>query len=545
MSEGELIYSPIFVPFMKATYINYSDTHSFSSTVLSYLAHDPKLAQFVSHFPRIENFGKLISEKNTSVNRQVLADALTNQYSRLNNPSSSLVNSNINLLRDENTFTVTTGHQLNIFTGPLYFIFKIVTTLNLARELKAAYPSHNFVPVYWMATEDHDFAEINHTTVQDKKISWDLKTSGPTGRINTESILKTVKNYLSVLGLSQNSEELAKIIENAYLKNQKLADATRYLVNSLFEDYGLVIIDADDPQLKKQFAPYIHRDIIEQNSSKAINESSTALKEAGFTTQVNSRDINFFYMLEGLRERIVFENNKYNVVNSEISFNEEELKKEIEDHPCRFSPNVVMRPLYQEVLLPNLAYIGGGAEVTYWLQLKKSFDFYGVTFPILLLRNSALIAHEEFSNKLCRLHICHQELFKPMDEIKRDWVINNSKHNLSLSHEWIELSSIFEKIKLSSYKIDPTLAPSTDAVKVRLQKAINNLEKKLIKADKRNHEEVLNQIENLKKKYFPGGSLQERSENFGSFYVRHGKNFIQSLIAHFKPLDSKFTILEP
>lgn len=530
---------------MKATYINYSDTHSFSPTVLSYLAHDPKLAPFVSHFPTIENFGKLIAEKRPLANRKILVDALTNQYSRLNSPLPSLVNNNINLLREENTFTVTTGHQLNIFTGPLYFIFKIVTAINLANELKAAYPEHNFVPIYWMATEDHDFAEINHTTVLGKKINWDLETTGPTGRINTESIFKTVKNYLSVLGLSENSEILSDIIENAYLKNQKLADATRYLVNSLFEDHGLVIIDADDPQLKKQFAHYIERDIIGRNSSKAINESSAALKEIGFDTQVNSRDINFFYMVDGFRERIVFENGSYNVLNSEISFNQDELRKEIEQHPCHFSPNVVMRPLYQEVILPNLAYIGGGAEVTYWLQLKKSFDLYGVNFPILLLRNSALIVHEEFSSKLCRLHICYQELFKPLDAIKRDWVLTNSKHTLSLSSEWVELSSIFEKIKLSSYKIDPTLAPSTEAVKARLQKAINNLERKLIKADKRNHEEVLIQIDNLKKKYFPGGSLQERSENFGSFYVRYGRIFIQSLINHFKPLDSKFTILEP
>jgi bacillithiol biosynthesis cysteine-adding enzyme BshC len=307
-------------------------------------------------------------------NRKILVDALTNQYSRLNSPLSSLVRNNINLLIEENTFTITTGHQLNIFTGPLYFIFKIVTAINLANELKAAYPEQNFVPVYWMATEDHDFAEINHTTVLGKKINWDLETTGPTGRINTESIFKTVKNYLSVLGLSENSEILSDIIENAYLKNQKLADATRYLVNSLFEDYGLVIIDADDPQLKKQFAPYIERDIIGRNSSKAINESSAALKQIGFNTQVNSRDINFFYMVDGFRERIVVENGKYNVLNSGISFNEDELRKEIEQHPFRFSPNVVMRPLYQEVILPNLAYIGGGAEVTYWLQLKKSFD---------------------------------------------------------------------------------------------------------------------------------------------------------------------------
>ncbi|WP_207424873.1 bacillithiol biosynthesis cysteine-adding enzyme BshC [Desertivirga brevis] len=530
---------------MKATYINYSDTKSFSPTILSYLAHDPNLNPFISYFPTLDNFGKLLHERKVGADRTILVETLLNQYSRLKTTLSAAVQKNIELLRDEKTFTVTTGHQLNIFTGPLYFIYKIVTAINLAKELKLAYPDKDFVPVYWMASEDHDFAEINHTSLLGRKISWDSEVSGATGKVDPSTIREALREYQQVLGVSDNSAKLSAIIEQAYLHHNTLADATRYLVNALFESYGLLVVDADEKLLKQQFASIMEEDIINQRSFSLINQTSSNLAQAGFNTQVNAREINFFYMIEGVRERIVFENGKYYVLNTELKFSKEELQQEIKAYPERFSPNVIMRPLYQEVILPNLAYIGGGAEIVYWLQLKSNFDFYKIDFPILLLRNSALITHEEFTNKLCRLQICHKDIFRPAEELKKEWVINHSNHTLNLSAEWVELNSIFEKIKLRTYKIDPTLSPSTEAVKVRLQKAINNLEKKMIKADVRNHDEILEKIDSLRSKYFPGNGLQERIENFACFYIKHGDGFIEELVRHFKPLDFKFTILEP
>ncbi|WP_256009196.1 bacillithiol biosynthesis cysteine-adding enzyme BshC [Desertivirga xinjiangensis] len=530
---------------MKASYIDYNDTLSFSPAVISYLAHDPRLKPFVYDFPGLDKFEKLIQDKKVLADRDNLVSVLEKQYSRLKCPVSDKVARSIDLLRSENTYTITTGHQLNLFTGPLYFIYKIVTAVNLANELKDAYPDRNFVPVYWMATEDHDFAEINHTSVHGKKIAWERAASGATGRLDTQTVVEAVRVYQNALGISENSKVLCEAIETAYLEHDRLADATRYLVNFLFKDFGLVIIDADDIQLKQQFAPVIEKDIIEQLSFKAINESSEELKKAGFNTQVNSREINFFYMKDDLRERITFENGLYYVLNTNIKFNTEELKTEIRSFPDRFSPNVVMRPVYQEIILPNLAYIGGGAELVYRLQLKKSFSCHQVDFPILVLRNSALLTQHGFSSKLCHLHIDTKDLFKPVERIKSDWVLAHSDHVLHLSDEWNELNSIFEKIKLRTYKIDPTLAPSSEAIKARLKKAMGNLEKKLLKADKRNHQTVLEQIDNLKNKHFPGGGLQERSENFGKYYVTHGPGLIQSLVDNFKPLEAKFTILEP
>ena len=296
-------------------------------------------------------------------------------------------------------------------------------------------------------------------------------------------------------------------------------------------------------RLKDQFAPIMEQDIIGQHSFKNIIASNDALQELGTHIQVNPREINFFYLIDGLRERIVFEKGVYEVLNSDIKFTEAELRAEIKEHADRFSPNVVMRPLYQEVILPNLAYIGGGGELAYWFQLMANFDFYKVDFPILILRNSGLVIPKASADKISKMGLKAADLFKSAEELKTAWVKQHSQNDLTLKEEWRELQSIFEKLKLRSYKIDTTLAPSTDAIQARLKHAIDNLERKLVKAEKRNYDNTLTQIDNIKAALFPGGGLQERNENFGLFYVKYGKQLIADLIEKFEPLEFKFMVL--
>ncbi|PJJ80453.1 bacillithiol biosynthesis cysteine-adding enzyme BshC [Mucilaginibacter auburnensis] len=538
---------------MDVACISYKDTGFFSSTVTDYIEGKPELKPFYGYKPDFDGFAELLKNKKVIANREILSNVLNEQYqiivkyARIWNSNFCIpgaVQNNINLLKEDNTYTITTGHQLNIFAGPLYFIYKIVTAIKLAQQLKEKHPDKNFVPVYWMASEDHDFAEISYTYIGGKKVHWWLDASGATGRINPETMRQALNQYKGVLGMEQFGSELAEIVETAYTRFDKLADATRYMVNALFGQYGLIIIDADNTRLKKQFAPIIERDVFEQNSFKNITDTNKKLHDLGVHIQVNPREINFFYMKGGaLRERLIYEDGLYKVNDTEITFTEEQLREQINKHPERFSPNVVMRPLYQECILPNIAYVGGGAEVVYWLELKSNFDFYGVDFPILILRNSAMVMRKDTAGKVKRMELSIADLFKSADAIKAQWVQQHSENKLSLQNEWQQLQAVFEQIKANASRIDVSLVPSTEAVQIRLKKALDNLEKKLIKAEKRNYETRLGQIDAIKAELFPNGSLQERTENFGMLYVRCGQNFIDELVRLFEPLDFEFAVL--
>lgn len=528
---------------MKAKYISYQDTHSFSKLVLDYVNDVEFLKSFYSFRPDIDGLKKAVDAHQFTGDRATLVKVLQQQYQSIK--VNQAVSSNIDLLANDNTYTVTTGHQLNLFTGPLYFIYKIVTTINLALELKIAYPEKNFVPVYWMATEDHDFEEINHVSLDEKNISWIQQTNGATGRLSTKTVAAAVQAYKGYLGISKNGKKLGKLVEKAYLENENLADATRVLVNSLFEQYGLIIINADDASLKEQFAEIIKSDITQQNSARLTEQTSKTLEENGYKTQVNGRDINFFYLKENLRERIIKEGDLYTVNHTEIKFTAAEILTEIEQHPERFSPNVIMRPLYQEVILPNVAYIGGGAEVSYWMQLKANFDFYKVNFPVLLLRNSALVIDRRSFANLHKLGFNFEDIFLSTEALQEKWINANSDADICLTDEKANIKAVFDKIKLNAFKIDKTLEVSAEAVLVKTEKLLDKLEKKFFRAEKRNHEVSITQIENLKKRLFPGGTLQERVANLAPMYVEYGDDFIASLIENFEPLGGDFTVILP
>ena len=289
---------------MQAKYISYQQTHAFSSIVLDYIDGKDNLESFYKYSPTLEGFKKAIGDRKYSGDRSLLVSSLHKQYKHL--PPSVLVQENINLLADDRTFTITTGHQLNIFTGPLYFIYKIVTAIKLAADLKQSFPDFNFVPVYWMATEDHDFEEINHVKVEDKMLTWKKNAAGATGRLNTADITDALVGYKGYLGISENGTEFSQIVEKAYTSNKNLADATRELVDTLFGKKGLICVDADDAALKAQFSPIVYRDIVEQNSFTQINASSSDLEKKGYKPQVNPERLIFLHG-DQLRERIVEE----------------------------------------------------------------------------------------------------------------------------------------------------------------------------------------------------------------------------------------------
>ncbi|MDH5609153.1 MAG: bacillithiol biosynthesis cysteine-adding enzyme BshC [Cyclobacteriaceae bacterium] len=512
---------------MNVTKTTLRETGAFSQMFLDYLEQNPKLRDFYAYQPDMEGLGALIRERKLSMeNRVVLTEVLQEQYGPLTKTDRVL--NNILSLSADNTFTVTTGHQLNIFTGPLYFIFKIVTTINLAQRLKEAFPDYHFVPVYWMASEDHDFEEINHFHLFGKKYTWETAQNGPVGRFATQS--------LNVV-LEQLPESI-DLFERAYLDSSSLADAVRYYINELFGDQGLVVLDADHRRLKTLFAPVIKSDVAEQVANGIVTSTNEALSEAGYKSQAFARKINFFY-LNGYRERIVEENGRFSVNNKDLVFTKEELLAAIDREPEHFSPNVIMRPVYQETILPNIAYIGGPAEMVYWMQLKGVFAHYQVSFPVLLPRNFGMVINKATAKKVEKLGLELQQYFRDNHEIKAEYLRRHIGDEHVLDDDMAALAQLFEQVKAKAISIDKSLEGFIGAETAKALKGMEAIGKRLKKAQETQNETAMAQIDGLRAKLFPGGGLQERHENFLNFHLNN-PSFLPGLFQHFDPLDFTF-----
>lgn len=522
--------------------INYQKSGYFTKLITDYLDEKTELKPLYNRFPKIENFREQIEEKRNNFNfenRQVLVSELEKQYSKFE--TSEATSQNIKLLNNSNTFTITTGHQLNLFTGPLYFLYKIVSTINLCKQLKSEYPDCNFVPMYWMATEDHDFEEINYFNFKNTKIQWNRESSGPVGRLSTVGLDKLYTILESEFGTNNNAEYLKELFKKSYLKHSNLADATRYLANELFKDEGLVIIDGDSKELKKLFIPFAKKELLEQVSFKKVNETNTHLKD--YFVQVNPREINLFYIEDNMRERIIFENGIYKINNTKIQFSESEILKELENHPEKFSPNVILRPLYQEIILPNLCYIGGGGELAYWLELKSNFEENNITFPMLLLRNSVLLTTKKQTIKADKLNLTWQELFSNQQDLVNSKVKEYSNFKIDFTEQKEILKKQFEKLQEISNQTDKSFIGAVKAQESKQIKGLENLEKRLLKAEKRIHKDKLERIVAIQNELFPNQSLQERKANFSEFYLEFGNTLIEELLTELNPLSQEFKII--
>ncbi len=516
---------------MQKTKIDLKATNSFSQFFLDYLDQNEELKSFYGLAPRIENFETQISKKEFDQSkRDTLCQALTRQYQSVE--VQPAVQKNISLLSKPNTYTIATGHQLNIFTGPLYFLYKIITAVNAAKELGEQYPDYNFVPVYWMASEDHDFDEIAYFNLFGKKYRWESDEKGAVGRYSTAGLRELMKEL----------PESVPVFDKAYGGHDHLADAVRCYVNDLFGAYGVVVVDGDDLALKAQFVDVMEDDLINNTALGKVNEANVALEALGYKTQIYPREINFFYLEDQLRERIVKEEGQYKVLNTDLSFSESELREHIKSHPDRFSPNVVMRPLYQETILPNLAYIGGPAEVIYWLQLGKVFEYYQTEFPILLPRCFALVINGANQKKLDKLELTEGDLFKSESEWQEEYLAKHGQSEMNLNGEVDDLKKVFDHLIEKAEVVDSSLTGYIGAEHAKAAKILENIEKRLKKSEERKHETALNQLSALKEKLFPGGGLQERHDNFLNFYINN-PDFVSELAQNLEPFDIRMHVL--
>jgi bacillithiol biosynthesis cysteine-adding enzyme BshC len=535
-----------------ATQISYRSTGLFSALINDYIETKGTAQSFVNYAATKEGYKKAIEQRASfPTNRKVLVEVLQNQYTQLakdvnslnNKEAFKLVNDNVSLLLKENTFTVTTAHQPNIFTGPLYFFYKILHTIQLAAELKKQFPQHNFVPVYYMGSEDADLQEVGSYNLAGEAYQWNTKQKGAIGRMKVDDeLIKLLQNLEGYWLVQPAGKEALQVLKQAYQKGKTISEATLALVHAFFGKYGLVVLQPDDTKLKSLFIEVMEKELRTGFSQKAIQPTKEKLAST-YHVQSDGRDLNLFYLKENTRARIDKQGASYIVVDTEMRFTEEEIVKELHAHPDRFSPNVILRGVYQETILPGIAFIGGGGELAYWMELKNVFNEVKVHYPILQLRNSFMFMNEKQTAHWNSLGFSLEDLFKPMLELELDYVKNQTKENLALTNHIASLNDLYASIQQDVIKIDTSLGGHTKNLSVQAQKKLALLEKKMIRAEKRKQQTSIDRIKAIKGSLFPKNSLQERVENFSEWVGSYGWDWVEAVLENSTTLNPSFTII--
>ena len=526
-----------------ATHLTYDKTNSFSSLVLDYLSGQDDLKIFYKHAPSAEGVKAAIRDrKSFNNNRTILVAALRNQYRDI--ALTSKQENNLNLLENDNTFTVCTAHQPNIFTGHLYFIYKILHAVKIAADLSVQIPGSHFVPVYYMGSEDADLEELGHIFINGQKWEWKTDQTGAVGRMKVDkALLQLMESFSGQLTVLPHGEAIIDLMRSCYVLNTTIAQATLKLVNELFAAYGLLVLLPDSRELKGTFIPAMEKELLEGFSHQAV-ATTVAKLPSKYKAQASGREINLFYLLDNSRERIELVNGKWSIMNSEKVFSKEEILNELHQYPERFSPNVILRPVFQETILPGVIFIGGGGEIAYWMELKEVFERLTVPYPILILRNSFMLIEKDDVAIIRKLKLSHEELFMSEFELMNKLVKRDSSIQVSLEKEKLELQAYYNQLKSIAGKVDTSLQVHTEALYTKTLKRINELEKKLLRAEKRKFEAEQRQLKKIKADLFPHNNLQERVENFMSFYGKWGNNLFETLYNDSLSLQQEFVIIE-
>ncbi len=399
---------------IRTHHVDAKDTN-FYKPVLSNL-HNPEFSKALLNPNSIAQIGQAVTQQTRfdAEYRTKLVKVLKKQYqnSLVNLKKDSKVLQNIEKLSDTNTLTVTTGQQIHIFLGPFFVVNKILSCCAEAKQCEASLPNNDVVPVFWMASEDHDFDEIKSTRLYNETYEWDIDSSGPVGRLDPKSIVPLVEKALQRIDQTEENVHFLESCKFAYSNCKTFADATRYIIHKHFEATGIVVIDMDDPFLKSKSADLFGADIFDHAHSKAIDQGITKMKGYGIKAPINTRPINTFYITDTQRNRIEKKSaGVFKLIGTDTSLTSDKIRQELQENPERFSPNALLRPLYQQAILPNIQYVCGASEIVYWMELKDAMDTANLIYPKLTVRKSMFFLSDKNIQKLDKNQIPVSYLF--------------------------------------------------------------------------------------------------------------------------------------
>ncbi len=528
--------------------INFGDIPGQHNLFLDYLYEFESVKKFYKHdFRNKEEYLKIfktISETNREF-RNDIPKIIHSQYQGFN--LSEKTKNNIDLLKEKNTLAVVTGQQLGILGGPLYTLYKIITAIKLAEHLKERYDAYNFVPVFWLEGDDHDFEEVRSLNVINElnevtKISYNDEIIDEEIRqsIGYLQIKETISSFFDNLDKNlrdtEFKPELLKKLKEFYSVGKTFKQSFRELIFWLFDEYGLITFDPQDIIIKNLLKPVFKQEInnFRQNTEKLVEVSATL--EEVYHAQVKVRPVNLFYSNEDGRFLIEPVENEFRLRRKRKKFTLEEIINEIDNKPENFSPNVLLRPICQDYLLPTAFYVGGPSEISYFAQLTPLYDLYNLTSPVIYPRISATIYEKNLENILEKYNLSFKDVFVKSEELKTRVIKSLSKNSIddifAESNNQIEI--VIDHLKEKLFEFDKTIADATGKYRQKILSYIDELKSKAIDAQKKKHEITLRQIDKLANSLFPNNNLQERELNFVYFYDKYGDGFMKKLFDEFK-----------
>ncbi len=527
---------------MQIIQCDYNTIPNLAKFDLGYINRDTKLDKYISHPPSLEGIEAAIKARlGHYIYRDKLLNVLKKQHIDYSN---DLLTKSIESLANDNTFCITTAHQPCLFGGPLYFVYKIASAIHLSNLLNEQYPQYHFVPVYYMGSEDHDFEEINHLQLFGKTIKWDRNEGGPVGKYSIDGLTEVVNTILSNFENDTAKKQKLELLMGDLNEEQNYGELIKRFVYTLFEGYPLVVVDPDDSGFKELMIPVFEEELRTSRSLQVIQPTLKSLENDQYKVQAPGRDINLFYMIDGLRERIVLENSSYRVINTDLSFSLDSIIKELKTHPESFSANVILRPLYQESILPSVCFIGGGGEVAYWLELKELFNYFHVPYPVIMRRNSVAWVDKSLNKRIQKSGLGILDYNNSLKDIQERYLVNNDS-KVELANEKDQLKKIYLSIDSIIQKIDVSLSGKLAGDETAAIAKITEWEGRLNKTLKARHDITLQQIAAIYEKLYPNNGLQERTESFLPYYAEYGKEYIKTLVDNLNPLDASFLIMMP
>lgn len=522
-------------------FINFSDIPGHHNLFLDYLYEFDNVKHFYKNdFRNKESYLSVfrkVTEKFDDF-RNELSDIVKDQYS-IHKPSHK-TEKNISLLKSKKTLAVVTGQQLGLFGGPLYTLYKIITAIKLSQYLSERYDEYQFVPVFWLEGDDHDFNEVRYMNlISDNnellKFSYEdeieeEENKGSIGRLKFNEKINLVHDELSAkIRKTDFSQAILDKLKSYYNNNETFKSSFSKLIFSLFDEYGLIIFDPQDKRVKERLKPVFKKEISDFriHTEKLVNVS--ALLEETYHAQVKVRPVNLFYSNEEGRYLIEPVENEFRLKRKRKRFTYDELISLIDTEPVAFSPNVLLRPICQDFVLPTAFYIGGPSEVAYFAQVMPLYDFYQVEAPIVYPRSSATLVEKNISSILEKFGLTVLDIFIDPDKLKNRVVGSLSDSTIESMFEstfnQIELS--FDQLKEKLFELDKTLSDASTKYKQKIINYIDELKGKTIEAQKKKFEVSLRQIDKLAVNVFPNGNLQEREINFIQFANKYGDNFLK------------------